>query len=153
MFVLYYSKYDRLCGPVVRVPGFRSRDPGFDFRCYQILWEVVGLERGLLSLVNISDEPLEQKSSGSESRRSRSRAVGICYADHATPSISTKATEFSSFIVQSSQYENINQIISTCVPIMLTSLVGSSVHNVLRNTCSLYKPSHSSTDTWEETSC
>jgi hypothetical protein len=31
------SKYPvRLCGPVVRVPGYRSRGPGFDSRCYQI---------------------------------------------------------------------------------------------------------------------
>jgi hypothetical protein len=27
---------DRLCGVVVRVPSYRSRGPGFDFRCYQI---------------------------------------------------------------------------------------------------------------------
>jgi hypothetical protein len=26
----------RLCGLVVRVSGYRSRDPGFDSRCYQI---------------------------------------------------------------------------------------------------------------------
>jgi hypothetical protein len=26
----------RLCGLVVRVPGYRSRDPGFDSRRYQI---------------------------------------------------------------------------------------------------------------------
>jgi hypothetical protein len=41
---------DRLCGLVVRVPGNRSRGPGFDSRRYQIFWEVVGLERGPLSL-------------------------------------------------------------------------------------------------------
>jgi hypothetical protein len=27
---------DRLCGLVVRVPGYRSRGPGFDSRGYQI---------------------------------------------------------------------------------------------------------------------
>jgi hypothetical protein len=27
---------DRLCGLVVRVPGYRYRDPGFDSRRYQI---------------------------------------------------------------------------------------------------------------------
>jgi hypothetical protein len=55
---------DRLCGLVVRVPGYRSRGPGFDSRRYQIFWEVVGLERGPLSLVRIIEELLEWKSSG-----------------------------------------------------------------------------------------
>jgi hypothetical protein len=52
---------DRLCGQVVRVPGYRSRGPGFDSRRYQIFWEVVGLERGPLSLVRIIEELLERK--------------------------------------------------------------------------------------------
>jgi len=43
--------FDRLCGLVVRVSGYRYRGPGFDPRCYQIFWVVVGLERGPLSLV------------------------------------------------------------------------------------------------------
>jgi hypothetical protein len=47
------SKYDRLYGLVVRVPCNRPRGPGFDSRRYQIFWEVVGLERGPLSLVRI----------------------------------------------------------------------------------------------------
>jgi hypothetical protein len=38
---------------------------GFDSRCYQILWEVVGLEQGPLSLVSTIEELLERKSSGS----------------------------------------------------------------------------------------
>jgi hypothetical protein len=38
---------------VVRVPGYRSRGPGFDPMRYQIFREVVGLERGPLSLVRI----------------------------------------------------------------------------------------------------
>jgi hypothetical protein len=45
---------DRLCGLAVRVPGYRSRGHGFDSRCYKIFWEVVGLERGPLSLVRIT---------------------------------------------------------------------------------------------------
>jgi hypothetical protein len=57
--------YDRLCGLVVRVPAYRSRGPGFDSQCYQIFLEVVGLERGPLSLVNTIEELLEIKSSGS----------------------------------------------------------------------------------------
>jgi hypothetical protein len=56
---------DRLCGLVVRVPGYRSKGPGFDSPRYQIFWEVVGLERGPLSLVRITEELLEWKSSGS----------------------------------------------------------------------------------------
>jgi hypothetical protein len=47
------------------VPGYRCRGPGFDSRRYQIFWEVVGIERGPLSLVRITEEPLEWKSSGS----------------------------------------------------------------------------------------
>jgi hypothetical protein len=43
---------------LVRVPGYRSRNPGFNSRCYQILWEVVGLERGPLSLVSKIEELL-----------------------------------------------------------------------------------------------
>jgi hypothetical protein len=38
---------------------------GFDSRCYQIFWEVVGLEQGPLSLVSTNEELLERKSSGS----------------------------------------------------------------------------------------
>jgi hypothetical protein len=57
--------YDLLCGPVVRVPGYRSGCPRFDSRCYQIFREVVGLERGPLSLVRTTEELLEKKSSGS----------------------------------------------------------------------------------------
>jgi hypothetical protein len=34
MILFYYT--DRLCGLVVRVPGYRSRGPGFDSRWYQI---------------------------------------------------------------------------------------------------------------------
>jgi hypothetical protein len=36
----------------------------FDSRCYQIFWEVLGLERGPLSLVSTNEELLERKSSG-----------------------------------------------------------------------------------------
>jgi hypothetical protein len=38
---------------------------GFDSRRYQNFWEVVGLERGTLSLVSTFEELLERKSSGS----------------------------------------------------------------------------------------
>jgi hypothetical protein len=48
-----------LCGLVVRIPGYRSGAPGFDSRGYQIFREVVGLERGPLSLVRIIEELFE----------------------------------------------------------------------------------------------
>jgi hypothetical protein len=47
-------------GLVVRVPGYRSIGPEFDSGRYQIFWEVVGLERGPLSLVRITEELLER---------------------------------------------------------------------------------------------
>jgi hypothetical protein len=51
--------WDRLCGLVVRVSGYRSRGPGFGFRPYQISWEAGGLERGPLILVMTTEELLE----------------------------------------------------------------------------------------------
>jgi hypothetical protein len=45
----------------------------------------VGLERGPLSLVRSIEELLEQKSSGSSSRKQRLMAVGTRCADHMTP--------------------------------------------------------------------
>jgi hypothetical protein len=53
------GRRDRLYGLVVRVPSYRSRAPGFDSRRYQIFWQVVGLERGTLSLMCIIEELLE----------------------------------------------------------------------------------------------
>jgi hypothetical protein len=50
--IKWYSDNDRLYGIVARVLGYRSRGPGFDSRNYQIFWEVVDLEQGLLSLVS-----------------------------------------------------------------------------------------------------
>jgi hypothetical protein len=44
----------------------QMRRSGFDFRRYQIFWEVVGLERGPLSLVSTIEELLGRKSSGSD---------------------------------------------------------------------------------------
>jgi hypothetical protein len=62
---LFIPITDRLCGLVVRVPGYRSRGPGFDSLRYQIFWEVMGLERGPLSLVSTTEELLGRNSSGS----------------------------------------------------------------------------------------
>jgi hypothetical protein len=48
-----------------RVSGYRSRGPGLDSRRFQIFREAVGLERGPLSLVSITEELLGRNSSGS----------------------------------------------------------------------------------------
>jgi hypothetical protein len=59
--VMRYSYYfGRLGGLVARVPGYRFRGPRSDSRRYQIFWEVVGVERGPLSLVRITEELLER---------------------------------------------------------------------------------------------
>jgi hypothetical protein len=65
IYIYIYTYIDRLCGLLVRAPGYRSRDPGYDSRRYQIFWDVVGLELGPLSLVRIIVELLEWKNSGS----------------------------------------------------------------------------------------
>jgi hypothetical protein len=57
-------KPDRLCGIVVRVPGYRSRNPD-SIPALQYFLRVVGLERGPLSLVSTIQELLVRKSSGS----------------------------------------------------------------------------------------
>jgi hypothetical protein len=59
---------DCLCGLVVRVPGYRCRGPGSipgATRFSEIFWEVVGQERGPLSLVSTIEELLGRKSSRS----------------------------------------------------------------------------------------
>jgi hypothetical protein len=114
------GRENRLCGLVITVPGYRSRGPGFDSWRYQIFWEVVGLEQDPLSLVRITEELLQWKSSDSGSRKSRLTVVGIRCAHNATPlsakvaltsmtsggrsdgivRLRTKATEFS-FLVKS----------------------------------------------------
>jgi hypothetical protein len=55
---------DGLCGLVVRISGYRFRGPG-SIPGYQIFWEVVGLERGPLSLVSTTEGLLDRKSSDS----------------------------------------------------------------------------------------
>jgi hypothetical protein len=50
---------------VVGVPGYRSSGRRFDFRSYQIFWDVVSLERGPLSPVNTTEGLLGRNSSGS----------------------------------------------------------------------------------------
>jgi hypothetical protein len=85
MFVLLWCL--PLChGLVVRVPGNSSRGPGFDSRRHQVSWEIVGQERGPLSLVDTTEELLWRNSSGS-CLKSEDTAVGIRCADHVVPSI------------------------------------------------------------------
>jgi hypothetical protein len=58
---------------------------GIDSWRYQIFWEVVGLERGPLSLVSTIEELLERKSSGS-GLETENTVVGSGHADHVAPS-------------------------------------------------------------------
>jgi hypothetical protein len=53
--------YDRLCGLVVRVPGYWSRGSGSIPGATRFFWEVVRLERGPLSLVSTTEELLGKK--------------------------------------------------------------------------------------------
>jgi hypothetical protein len=76
---------DRLCGLVVRVPGYRSRDPGFESPTLLDFLRSSGSGSG--STQPSEDELLEWKSSGSGSIKPILTAVGIRCADHATPSI------------------------------------------------------------------
>jgi hypothetical protein len=78
---------DRLCGLLVKVPCYESRGLGFDSRRCHIFCEVVGLELGPLSLVRLTEELLEWKSSNSGCRKPRLTAVGIRWGDHAIPFI------------------------------------------------------------------
>jgi hypothetical protein len=55
-----YLSYDRLCGLVVRVLGYRSGGPG-SIPGTTRKKKVVGLERGALSLVSTTEELLDRK--------------------------------------------------------------------------------------------
>jgi hypothetical protein len=50
---------------VVKVSGYRSRGPGFNFWRFQSFWEAAGLERGPFSLVKTTEGLLGIKSRGS----------------------------------------------------------------------------------------
>jgi hypothetical protein len=56
-------KVDHLCDLVVRVSGYKSRDPGSIPSATRFSWEVLSLERGPLSLVSTTEELLGRKSS------------------------------------------------------------------------------------------
>jgi hypothetical protein len=89
-FGMMLHQRDCICGMVVKFPGYRCKSPGFDSRRYLIFWEVVGLERGPLSLMSTTEELHEWKSSGCGSRKPRLTVMGICCADLTTPSICKK---------------------------------------------------------------
>jgi hypothetical protein len=56
---LVYPSNDRLCGLVVRVLGYRTGGPGSIPSTTRK--KVVGLERGLFSLVSTTEELLDRK--------------------------------------------------------------------------------------------
>jgi hypothetical protein len=87
MMMIIIIAIDRLCGIVVRVPGYKSRGPGLMPLRYQIFWEIVDMERGPLSLVSKIEELLGRNSSGSglESRE----------YDHTDPSHWQRGTLYS----------------------------------------------------------
>jgi hypothetical protein len=60
-YVTTREYFDRLCSLVVRVSGYRSRGPGSISGATRFFLEVVGLERGPLSLVSTSEELLDRK--------------------------------------------------------------------------------------------
>jgi hypothetical protein len=76
--------FDRLCGLVVRVLGYRSGGPGSIPGTTRE--KVVGLERGPLSLVSTTEELLDRKVSAPV-YKTENTAVGILHADHVAPSI------------------------------------------------------------------
>jgi hypothetical protein len=71
MFIMLFANIDRLCGLVVRVTGYRSRGLSSNPSATRFFWEVVGLERGPLSLVSTIEELLRRKSSGSSPEKRR----------------------------------------------------------------------------------
>jgi hypothetical protein len=86
LLLYIWRKRGLLCGLVVRVSGYKSRGPELDSRRYQIFWEVVGLEQGLLRLLSAIEELIGRKSSGS-GLENREYGCGIRHADRVAPSI------------------------------------------------------------------
>jgi hypothetical protein len=60
-YLLLPCSYDRLCGLVVRVLGYRFGGPGSIPGTTKKQKKVVSLERGRLSLVNTTEELLDRK--------------------------------------------------------------------------------------------
>jgi hypothetical protein len=92
-YVCLYIKVRRdYGGPPLWSSGQSSwlqiRRPGFDSRHYQKRNEVVGLERGALSLVSTTEELLDRKVAAPV-KKIENMAVGIRQADHVAPSLRT----------------------------------------------------------------
>jgi hypothetical protein len=81
---IYIYIYDRLCGLVVRVLGYRSGGPGSIPG--NTRKKSVGLERGPLSLVSTTEELLDRKVA-SPVQKTENTAIGIHHADHVAPFI------------------------------------------------------------------
>jgi hypothetical protein len=92
------------CGLVVRVSGYRSRGPGSVPGATR---EVVGLERGPLSLVSTIEELLGRKSSGS-GLETENTAVGI--RPRGTPLSAKVGTNFSEKRRCRTMYKNPNTL-------------------------------------------
>jgi hypothetical protein len=77
---------------VVKLSEFLATDQrsGFDSRRYEIFWEVVGLERGPLSLLSTIEELLGKESSVS-GLETENMVLGIRHTNHVAPSIRRKA--------------------------------------------------------------
>jgi hypothetical protein len=84
MHTASFQEVYRLCGLVVRVPGYRSKGPGFDSRHHQIFWEAEDLEWSPFNLVSTTKELLGRESSGFDLENREYGAVGTYRADHAT---------------------------------------------------------------------
>jgi hypothetical protein len=84
---MYYTKFDiDLLGLVVQSSLLQIQRFGFDFQRYQLFWEVVGLERGPLSLVSTTEELLDRKVAAPV-YKTENTALAIRHADHVAPSI------------------------------------------------------------------
>jgi hypothetical protein len=62
VFVLKYAYHKKMTASVVGFPGYRSRGPDSILGTTRFFSEVVGLERGPLSLVSTIEELLERNS-------------------------------------------------------------------------------------------
>jgi hypothetical protein len=116
---------------------------GFDSQGYQIFWKLVGLERGPLSLVNISEELLWRENSGSDlegrdyGRRHPSRRPrGTLYSQNLAVTSSTSdgrlvpivrswthATEFTAIDIILKKFR---QNINACVDAQIGEATGSN---------------------------